>query len=531
MRNICFYILAYICLFVDYEAKAQSLNDYVKLVRSYADEMIINGCDHYGEVFSPLFSTALRRDTTNLLPYPQFQRREQGFSPGNHWSFESYFLNIPMLGSSKNGSGNNGEHGMEKPHKQTISGDDPLDNLGVYKTLYALTDLTGDYKYKSDAMESLKWFYLHTQGPSGLYPWGEHLGWDFRYDYVTYHMKGYENFIINPYRGEIREPITELYQSWEHEPRGSYTEWEPFLKILSELPTRENEYYKPIEKYALGIWEEHFFDKEKGYYNRHGDYFGMKRGIDGAYSGNMMFAKYSGYFIMTWAWALISSNNNEFKEQVVKYMHKLIKANWKLHKEFGYRPALLDRHEYDSRQCLQMAFQMIKAGQMINTQYPELAKEAINYGYMEIEYFCEYVAGDISKYKSKDPETIYYAYVVSKDVRLIELFQKLVESIIENRDKLIRYNADQAAKVIECLLNAYELLEHKSYIKECTDCANAAIKLYMTSDSPLPKCVPADTLITVDGCKWKTFYYSHLGSDDLMAAIAHLALVLTNIKN
>ena len=530
MKYKCLYILlAAFCSFQ--QPKAQSSDNYIQIVKAYAEEMIEKGQDCYGDEFSPLFVTALKRDTTSILPYPKFQHRGQEATPGNHWVFESYILNIPMLGAARNGSGENGAHGMEKPHKQIFSGDNPLDNLGLYKAFFLLSDLTGDGKYKDAATQSLKWFYSNTQGPSGLYPWGEHLGWDFRYDYVTYHIKDYENFVINPYRGDTKEPITEMYQSWQHEPRGTYTEWAPFLQILAELPARENEYYKPIEKYALGIWEEHFFDKENGYYNRHGDYFAQKRGIEGRYGGDMMFTKYTGYFIYTWALALSGSNNDEFQAQITKCMEKLINANKQLHLKYGFRPALLDGKGYDTRQCLQMAFQMIRAGRMIENKYPELARLAIDYGNMEIDYFCNFLDGSIDKYDSKDAETLYQTYITTRDARILSLFRQTVDYTIKDKDNKIAYNAGQAARTIECMLNAYELLADKVYLKEAEKCGIIAVKLYMTNDSPLPKCVPADTLTTVTGEIWKTYYYSHLGSDDLMSALASLAFTLKKGKN
>lgn len=502
--------------------------NYVEIVKAYADEMLINGQDHYGEIYSPLFSTALTRadGVASLLPYPVFQSRETSSTPGDHWLFETYFVNIPMLGAERNGSGKNGNHGMEKPHKQIVSGDNPLDNLGVYKTFYKLSELLGTQTYKTAAQNSLEWFYKNTQGPSGLYPWGEHLGWDFRYDYVTYHIKGYEDFIINPYRGENTEPIMEMYQSWQHEPRGMYVDWEPFLHILAKLPATQNEFYKPIEKYALGIWEQHFFDKEKGYYNRHGDYFGLKRGIEGKYGGDMMFPKYTGYFIETWAIAYEYSENYLFKAQISDCIHKLVKANEELHNQYGFRPSLISGGNYDTRQCLQMAYQIIKSGKRMEKENPALSEYMIQYGKKEIDFFCNYVDNNLKKYQSKDPETLYYAYIVTKDERLLKLYEIVAQDIIKNGNTQMRYNAGQAGKCIETMVRAYELFGKKQYLKEAEKRGKQAVELYFTKESVLPKCVPADEITTVNGEKWTTYYYSHLGSDDLMYSLAELAAIM-----
>ena len=506
-------------------ATAKKEINYLEIVRAYANEMIRNGQDHYGDEYSPLFATALRRDTTTLLPYPQFEPREKKSAPGDRWNFETYFLNIPRLGATRYGSGTNGNHGMEKAHKQTVCGDDPLDNLGVYKAFYGLSELTGDDTYRRQAEASLHWFYTNTQGPSGLYPWGEHLGWDFRHEYVTYHIRGHEDFALNPYSGNKSEPITEMYQSWEHETRGMYTEWAPFLGILAELPAAEDEFFTPLEKYSLGIWEQHFFDKKNGYYNRHGDYFGLKRSIEGTYGGDFMFPKYTGYFIDTWSLAYQHSQNEEFKSRIVECMRKLIEGNNKLHDKFGYRPFVVTGGDYDTRQCLQMAYQIIKAGQRLAKDNPELSKLALEYGQKELDYFCNYVKDDLSKYKSGDPETIYYTYTVTRDNRFLEYFRMISDTFITKGYNLLEINAGQAAKSIDCLIKAYKLFGDKKYLTEAKKLGEIAVKLYITPDSPLPKCVPADELITVKGEKWKTYYYSHLGSDDLMAAFIELAKI------
>ena len=184
--------------------------DYVRLVRAYADAMIAHGRDdqRYGEKTSPLFATALRRDTPvpQLLPYPQFFKNSKPV-PGHLWNFcpppDHGFYNIPKVG--------------EDSHKQTVSGDDPHDQLGLYRALYMLTELTGEPKYRNAVDEALTWFFDHTQNPrSGLYPWGEHLGWDFWHDYPRYFVPGHEDF-ADPAR-RYREPtyngkpiVTEMY--------------------------------------------------------------------------------------------------------------------------------------------------------------------------------------------------------------------------------------------------------------------------------------------------------------------------------
>lgn len=50
------------------------------------------------------------------------------------------------------------------------SGEDVLEHLGLYRTLWKLTELTGDRRYEDQADEALDWWFMHTQSPTtGLY--------------------------------------------------------------------------------------------------------------------------------------------------------------------------------------------------------------------------------------------------------------------------------------------------------------------------------------------------------------------------
>ncbi|MEE9462562.1 MAG: hypothetical protein V3V53_12065, partial [Bacteroidales bacterium] len=227
--------------------------DLLKILEDYADAMIADGRDdnRYGENTSPLFATMLRRDTDRpeMLPYPQIPPLKEKSEPGHRWLYYTgtNFINIPFLAG-------------EKLHKLTVSGEDVLENYGLYRMLYVLSELTNNSKYKDAADEALTWWYKNTQGPSGLFPWGEHLGWDFRFDYITYHIPGHEDFYNNPkydYDNTPQEqwvekfsPITQLYQGFQHEPRIEDLSAEILLENLKNLPLEKGETFTPLEKFA-----------------------------------------------------------------------------------------------------------------------------------------------------------------------------------------------------------------------------------------------------------------------------------------
>jgi hypothetical protein len=79
----------------------------------------------------------------------------------------------------------------------TFYGCDPYEDRELYRTLFELTRITGNATYQTEADKAINWWFENTQGPSGLYPWGEHLGWDFQYEQPTYLM-GHPNISTTP---------------------------------------------------------------------------------------------------------------------------------------------------------------------------------------------------------------------------------------------------------------------------------------------------------------------------------------------
>ena len=117
--------------------------DYCNVVRDYADCMIAQGRDTYGEVHSPLFAAALDRTT---------------YRPGTFPSIE----------------------GIRRIDR-TTTGANPMQDENLYQVLFALSEATGEPKYAAEADQALKFFFETCQSPTtGLLAWGEHLGWDFQ---------------------------------------------------------------------------------------------------------------------------------------------------------------------------------------------------------------------------------------------------------------------------------------------------------------------------------------------------------------
>ena len=132
-------------LSIGVNAPADTGPDYLAIVKAYANTMIEQGRDTYGQEHTPLFAAGLDRKT---------------FEPGK----------FPGIQGIRGGD-------------RATTGANPMHDENLYQVLYALTEITGDEKYAREADRALEWFFNHCQSPAtGLMTWGEHIGWDFYTD-------------------------------------------------------------------------------------------------------------------------------------------------------------------------------------------------------------------------------------------------------------------------------------------------------------------------------------------------------------
>lgn len=125
---------------------------YLNVVRAYADGMISSGRDVYGPEHTPLFASALNRETLTI---------------GSKEDYSS------IDGVRKN--------------DRSIGGANPLHDVELYHILYALSEITGNSQYSDEADKSFQYFFMHCQSPAtGLMAWGEHLYWDFENEACGY---------------------------------------------------------------------------------------------------------------------------------------------------------------------------------------------------------------------------------------------------------------------------------------------------------------------------------------------------------
>lgn len=201
--------------------------DYLALVQRYADAMLESGRDHYGRESSPLFSGGLDRRTLEPGPFP----------------------GIP---------------GVSRERRVTTGGN-PLQGQSLYRVMYALSVVTGNKTYAEEADKTLRWFFEHCQSPkTGLFAWGEHMGWDFY----------------------TETPLSDQYWIRDvHEFSGPWVLWDRSFRLAPE----------PCAKFARGLWEHAIGDQSTGNFSRHAQYASHRPFI------NSQFPRHGGFYIMTWA--------------------------------------------------------------------------------------------------------------------------------------------------------------------------------------------------------------------------------------
>jgi len=219
-------------------------HDYLKIVQAYAETLMERGRDTYGAKESPLFAAALdRRD----------------LAPGD-------FPGIAGI----------------RPQDRCTTGANPMHDENLYQILYALTSITGEAKYATEADKALKFFFENCQSPvTGLMAWGEHMGWDFHAD--------------GPHRGLFKgEPISihEIYRPW--------VLWDRCHELAPDAALG----------LAKGLWEHQIANHETGEFSRHA---GWDRHDPG---GRNEYPRHGGFYILMWAGAYRETNDEVYLKAV-----------------------------------------------------------------------------------------------------------------------------------------------------------------------------------------------------------------------
>ncbi len=261
-RSACIPLMIIFTLWGCENKKEEEAGEYLAVVQRYADTMLEHGRDTYGKDPSPLFASALDARTLKL-PEGDELKILQDLDP-NEW-------------------------GIRK-NDRVLSGANVMHQENLYQVLYGLTAVTGEPRYAREADESLRYFLKHCQSPAtGLFAWGEHMGWDFRTDTLVQHY--------NEIRHSVGEGTThEFYRPW--------VLWQKFLELDGISTIR----------FTQGLWEHQIYDHETGDFSRHARWDRHGPGK------NSQYPRHGGFYIAAWG----AAYRETFDARYLKAIHTLL---------------------------------------------------------------------------------------------------------------------------------------------------------------------------------------------------------------
>ena len=223
----------------------------LSLVVSYAEALLERGRDRYGPVSSPLLATTIDRQTGALFEGERLKQIES--IPRSSWGVRS--------------------------HDRMIEGANPLHHENFFQVLYALSKITGSPRYANQADSTLRWFFENTQSEAtGLFPWGEHMGWDFRTEAP-----------IEKEQGDYHE----FFRPWAL--------WNRSYELVSD---------EVLLDFARGLWNHQIGNQKTGNFSRHAHYSRH------APMTNSEYPRHGGFYIATWAHAYEHSQDPVFLQAI-----------------------------------------------------------------------------------------------------------------------------------------------------------------------------------------------------------------------
>ena len=435
--------------------------DFLKAAADFADCMIAHGRDRYGTVHSPLFAVLLMRGPKPTIgPQPVFKRPSPYNTSNMNTPFRLYDFNRCL--NYPRGLGGEG------PHKVTLTGCVVYEDADLYTLLIDLTRITGKATYKAEAAKALTWWFTRTLGPADLYPWGEHLGWDFENECPTY----------------FAGPSKHLQAACYHEIKDRV----PFLAHLAGLPAPAPGKPTYLERYALGVWNAHYWDKERAIYCRHGDYTGADRR-----KGSLeAYPAHQGAHLRLWTAAYIHARNAESRRTFERILTTVLDVQIARAGKYGFVPFTF---EVDlkgrkpgtkapgqsirlARHAAELSVTMGKAHPGIAAKLAELAR--LHLGEDGLKRALR--SGGAGTGSSKPPPA------TERDLSKADAPTPHAREIIR-------------------LLDCYRQYKDPAYLKAATAQARIAHGRFMDASCPLPKAFASGKRKTAEGKTFGDFYF------------------------
>tara|TARA_Y100001934_G_C12379979_1_gene791764 strand:+ start:4063 stop:5727 length:1665 start_codon:yes stop_codon:yes gene_type:complete len=254
------FLICCICLHLGLLAMEGATNIYFRMAQEYADTMINEGRDRYGERHSPSFVDTI--DLRTMRMPQETSKRTLGIYSGLFRAADS------------------------------STGCNPMYHIDLHQLLENLTIVTGKPMYRQSARDSIEWFFKNTQSEvTGFVAWGEHLAWDLIVDRVT---------LGSVQRGEFRvSDIHEFYGPWIH--------WDTTCKLAP----------KAALKFAKGLWDHQVYDQKTCEFSRHANYskHGPRKGYE--------FARQIGFYLDTWASVYAATKDDELLVPIRQFLKAL----------------------------------------------------------------------------------------------------------------------------------------------------------------------------------------------------------------
>ena len=448
--------------------------DFLKAATDFADCMIAHGRDRYGTVHSPLFAVLLMRGARPAIgPQPYFKRPSPYNTANMNTPFRKYDFNRclnypPGLGG-------------EGPHKVTLTGCDVYEDADLYTMLIDLTRITGVATYKAESEKALTWWFTRTMGPAGLYPWGEHLGWDFENECPTY----------------FAGPSIHLYAACYHEIKDHV----PFLDHLARLPAPAPGKPTYLHRYAMGVWNAHYWDKPRAVYCRHGDYTGADD-RKGSLAG---FPAHQGAHLRLWVAAYMRAADGQAKDTFARILNTVLDVQIARTRKFGFVPFTFDP-DYKGKaagksapgqsirlanHAAELSVTIAKANPAIAAKFAELARlhlgeAGLKRAVRNMEMFT--ATGDRAYLQGGRDATTRGAPQV--------------------RDLSQADTPDAHAQAIIRLVRHYRRYKDTAYLKAAEQQARLAYARFMDRTCPLPKAYAGGAKsTTVEGKPFGDFYF------------------------
>ncbi len=203
------------------EPEDEGAHSYLPAVRAFADNALRYGRDRYGPGPTPLFVDGLNPDTHEPAVWKLEAQHAEKWNMPREWVMS-----------------------------------DLANQQNLFRVLVALTQLTGDAKYKQAAVDATRYAFDHLRHPSGLLFWGGHAAWDLRTNQPVGEGRS-PGGIAGKHELKSNFPYYELMWEVDREATRRFVEsfWSNHILRWDILDMNRHGYYKPVPP---GPWDHEY---------------------------------------------------------------------------------------------------------------------------------------------------------------------------------------------------------------------------------------------------------------------------------